>query len=672
MLKNKLSSYEVMQMKRMEVWLFAAFLAYWSFPSGDLSFPAVVNAAFLQNAGHHHHHPYKRCRSSVLLPAAASPTSMSSQQKPENKAVVSSSRRIRFLNRIGFRRTSNDNFALHQAEATLHASPPKHLSAVRPPPSSTPVQYYNISTLDALEQYWQDPDRVFRKGGDNSDDINYNQLLKRLNVQGDTQVIGSVAHREYTHPVVQLLHERRKRQQQQQQQQGSSSSKAGEGLNNNATAATFKCKVALAIEGGGMRGCISAGMVCALHHLNLTSSLDVVYGSSAGTIVGAYLITGQLPWFGPEVYYDCLTTAGKQFIDTGRLLRALGFGLLDPRLFRDVLTRPSHGKPVLNLSYLLKKTVQQTKPIDWATFVQQQKVLPLKVVASGCKSEKALVLDMEGNAFNELSELADCMHASCLLPGIAGPLMNLDTRALKSKGQLNTQKLVLGNNLQGDHYEPLADALLFEPLPYRSAIKEGSTHVLVLRSRPDGTDVTGKGGVFEQLIFRRFFLRKNRLPNMFERLRMQLHKKLYAEDIITLNEAAWDTRSHHDTTLPHLMTIALEPGSKEISRLETDRAAIFDGLRRGFARAYDCLVEDPAERGKGSQVARQYFPDEILDYDPQAIQSGSLHESAFSIYLREQGIEPKAWENARQLPTEESQHQHDSDPTLGAMSTVRL
>jgi hypothetical protein len=37
-------------------------------------------------------------------------------------------------------------------------------------------------------------------------------------------------------------------------------------------------KVALAIEGGGMRGCVSAGMTAALKDLGMEDCFDVVYG----------------------------------------------------------------------------------------------------------------------------------------------------------------------------------------------------------------------------------------------------------------------------------------------------------------------------------------------------------------------------------------------------------
>jgi hypothetical protein len=53
--------------------------------------------------------------------------------------------------------------------------------------------------------------------------------------------------------------------------------------------------------------------------------------------------------------------------------------------------------------------------------------------------------------------------------------------------------------------EPLCDALLFEPIPYRSALRENCTHVLVLRTRPDGVSVTGKISLLEKLTYKRFF-----------------------------------------------------------------------------------------------------------------------------------------------------------------------
>jgi Patatin-like phospholipase len=50
-------------------------------------------------------------------------------------------------------------------------------------------------------------------------------------------------------------------------------------------------RIALAIEGGGMRGIISAGRALALHELGLVPAFDAVYGASAGAITGAWLLS---------------------------------------------------------------------------------------------------------------------------------------------------------------------------------------------------------------------------------------------------------------------------------------------------------------------------------------------------------------------------------------------
>jgi len=368
--------------------------------------------------------------------------------------------------------------------------------------------------------------------------------------------------------------------------------------------------------------------------------------------LGRILIRGSCLFFGPEIYYDSLTTAGRRFIDTRRLLRVVGLGLVDPRLAKDVVMRRGNGKPVLSLDFLLRETMMEKKPLDWEKFVEMQKVQPLKVVASNLKRKDIVVLEMANGGFNSIEELSKCMHASCLIPGIAGPLMNInmsgisnqDTPVAADKPQLTTsEKFTLGNDLNNDAMEPLADALVFQPLPYRVAIEEGATHVLVLRSKPDGADVTGKASRFDPLILKRFFLRKNKLPDTFTYLRNKFHKKLYAEQVLELNKAAemveeeeedsGGMKAYEDTTKPHVMTVALPPGSPEVGRLETGRQEIFEGVKRGFARTYDALVEDTNERGRGGIVAEQIFPEEILDYDPLEIDSKD--EAAFDFFLKQ-------------------------------------
>lgn len=85
--------------------------------------------------------------------------------------------------------------------------------------------------------------------------------------------------------------------------------------------------------------------------------------------------------------------------------------------------------------------------------------------------------------------------------------------------------------------EPLTDALLYEPVPYRSALKENCTHVLVLRTRADNVTVTAKMGVPEKLIMSRYFGRKQGMPEIVWWMHNQFHKLIYAEDVLFLNAA---------------------------------------------------------------------------------------------------------------------------------------
>ena len=61
-------------------------------------------------------------------------------------------------------------------------------------------------------------------------------------------------------------------------------------------------KLGLAIEGGAMRGVVTAGMVTGLEMLGLRDAFDVVYGSSSGASNGAYFCR----WAGSIWNYNLL------------------------------------------------------------------------------------------------------------------------------------------------------------------------------------------------------------------------------------------------------------------------------------------------------------------------------------------------------------------------------
>jgi predicted patatin/cPLA2 family phospholipase len=183
--------------------------------------------------------------------------------------------------------------------------------------------------------------------------------------------------------------------------------------------------IALAVEGGAMRGVISAGMVWALEDLGLVSAFDAVYGSSAGAINAAYFLAGQAG-LGTTIYYEDINN--RAFID---------------------LARPLLGRPIVNLPYLLDDVARHRKRLEVARVIGS--TAPLTVLATDVDSQSSSVL-VDGPA------LFAALRASATMPIVAGgPFLH-----------------------QGRRY---LDASLSEPIPIITAETRGHTHILVLLTR---------------------------------------------------------------------------------------------------------------------------------------------------------------------------------------------
>ena len=77
-------------------------------------------------------------------------------------------------------------------------------------------------------------------------------------------------------------------------------------------------KLALVIEGGGMRGVVSAGSLLALDQLGFRDVFDEVYATSAGGVNAAYFLSGQGA-LGMTVYFDDI--ANRRFINPWRVFK---------------------------------------------------------------------------------------------------------------------------------------------------------------------------------------------------------------------------------------------------------------------------------------------------------------------------------------------------------------
>jgi predicted acylesterase/phospholipase RssA len=187
-------------------------------------------------------------------------------------------------------------------------------------------------------------------------------------------------------------------------------------------------RVALAIEGGGMRGVISAGMALELHERGLVPAFDAVYGASAGAITGAWLLSSR-----PEGLLGWTETAyAKTLIRRSGLLR---------------------GRPAVDVRSLIEELYQTTFPMDFASVLASPvEYHPLATdVVTGSSTD---LHPFVGNP----AELRLALRASAAMPLLAGPPVEFAGRRFY-------------------------DAGVSESIPYRTALAQGATHILVLRSR---------------------------------------------------------------------------------------------------------------------------------------------------------------------------------------------
>jgi len=187
-------------------------------------------------------------------------------------------------------------------------------------------------------------------------------------------------------------------------------------------------RIALAIEGGGMRGTVSAGMALALHELGVVPAFDAVYGASAGAITGAWLLSsnpgGLRGWAEPSY--------AKALIRWSALLR---------------------GRPVVDVRTLIEVVYQGEFPMDFGSVLASAVELhPLATdAATGASADLRPLI-------GDPAELRLALRASASLPFLAGPPVRLRGRRFY-------------------------DAGVAESIPFRTPLAQGATHILVLRSR---------------------------------------------------------------------------------------------------------------------------------------------------------------------------------------------
>jgi predicted patatin/cPLA2 family phospholipase len=191
-------------------------------------------------------------------------------------------------------------------------------------------------------------------------------------------------------------------------------------------------KLGLAVEGGGMRGIVSGGMLLALRNLGILPAFDAFYGTSSGSVNLAYTVGGA-DWDGVAVYYDHLTA--------GFIRRHQRWKL---------------NQPVLDMDYAFDEVMTRTVPIGWDRVrAAAQPVYAVLTDVDGARSE---LMDMRLMGDDAMAYL----KAGAWMPLLAGrPPMVHGTRYI--------------------------DGGLLCPDPVYAALSDRCTHVLVLNSSPQGS-----------------------------------------------------------------------------------------------------------------------------------------------------------------------------------------
>lgn len=189
--------------------------------------------------------------------------------------------------------------------------------------------------------------------------------------------------------------------------------------------------VALIIEGGGMRGIVSAAMAAVIEQEGLLPAFDMIVGTSAGAVNAAALAVGAAGRMA-ESYAEVF--ASPEFVDVRRIAR---------------------GRPVIDGARIVSHV---DKLFDVGAVAGGAWAGRLAMVATDVDTGRAEAL----SDFTDRADLVTSIHASGLLPLLAGAPVVLRGRRWLDGG-------------------------IVQAVPVATAAARGATHAVVLATRPPGT-----------------------------------------------------------------------------------------------------------------------------------------------------------------------------------------
>ncbi len=280
--------------------------------------------------------------------------------------------------------------------------------------------------------------------------------------------------------------------------------------------------VCLAIEGGGMRGAVTAGMCVLLEAAGLTAAFDRIYGVSAGALNGWATAVGQAAL--SATYYQDAVAEG--------VVNRIG---------------PLRGRPAVDFDLLFEELIALRKPLSFPRLALGPE---FRALATSLETMSLRVLA----DFTDVGELLCAVRASSFLPRFAG-----------------APPVFRG--------ERMADGSLVEPIPFQSALNEGATHVLVLRSRPAGYRKPAYSELGEAFVVRDD-------ARLAELLRAR-------QGVYNRQAAALARERHHSGA--HVHQIAVSDGARLVGTLQANDRRITQALRYGATAMATAVLTEPVE-----------------------------------------------------------------------------
>lgn len=275
-----------------------------------------------------------------------------------------------------------------------------------------------------------------------------------------------------------------------------------------------------------MRGAVSGGMALALDELGLGQRFDAAYGSSAGTLNAMWLLSGRVR-DGIPTWIDPLLV--NQLIDRRRALRR---------------------QPIVGISELVERRYEQLSPgLFDAVLAAKTELHPIATEVSTGEP-----VDLHGE-IRDRETLVSALKATAMLPLLAGRPVAINGRRF-------------------------LDAGLSAAIPFRAALADGATHVLVLRSRREGEMVEPAEGRSARVTARLLA----RIDPAVARAFLTRAEREGADEAVLARHAA------DPSMRPHILSIRPPAGSPVPGRLEKDVAVVRAGLEAGRRAVHELFT----------------------------------------------------------------------------------